>query len=84
MSRGFGIVQRGIIDAFETSPDKRQTVEGLAKAVFPGMVVERKHMQSIRRALSVLAMCGQFKILSCRSGDLGKRGWCYSLRLQRL
>lgn len=52
MSRGPGIVQRRIMAAFEDQPAKRFTVEELCELAYPGEAIERKHKESVRRALN--------------------------------
>jgi hypothetical protein len=68
MSRGAG----------ETSPTSRFTVEQLAAIIFPGEVIERKHLVSVRRALKNLPGV-DLNLSRVRSGG-GTPGWRYSLR----
>ena len=51
MSWGFGCVQRKIGGALAAEPSRRFTYRELADAVWPGEIVEDKHMASLCRAL---------------------------------
>ena len=55
----------------EFEPKRRFTIEDLAANVFPGEVVGRAQLVSVRRAL------GALKVERCRSGKMGERGWRY-------
>ena len=77
MSRGVGIVQRGLIAAFQGEPGRRFTVEELAEIAFPGEPIERKHLVSVRRALENLP---GLNLHFHKAGKSGSRGWRYLVR----
>ena len=52
MSRGPGRIDRSIRDAMELAPSNFFSVLDLAKIAYPEAVIERRHMQSVRRALA--------------------------------
>jgi hypothetical protein len=81
MSRGIGLVQRRIKDAFESNPGKAFTIVGLAEIAFPGQTIERKHKQSVRRALSKLISDARIAIYQCSVGHSHSRGWFLSMTL---
>jgi hypothetical protein len=72
MSRGPGVVQRELIAALH-EPSLR-TIEELAEIAFPGEIIERKHLVSVRRALKNLR---GLKLHFQRTGESGTRGWRY-------
>ena len=74
MSRGPGIVQRGLIAAFQSELTRRFTIRELAKIVFPSEEVERKHEVAVRRAIRNLP---GLNLHFCRAGEYGARGWRY-------
>ena len=47
MSRGLGVVQRGLIGAFHVEPERLFTVEELVEIAFRGEPIERKHWVSV-------------------------------------
>ena len=69
MSRGLGIVQRRLQAALDGEPKRRFTIEELAAQAFPGELLGRAQLVSVRRALRALP------IESCRAGKRGERGW---------
>jgi hypothetical protein len=73
MSRGAGIIQRRLRAVYETTPTLR-TVEQLAEIVFPGEVIERTHLVSVRRALKKLP---GLNLHFFRMGKRRSRGWRY-------
>jgi hypothetical protein len=76
MSRGLGIVQRGVQAALEAEPTRRFTVAELAGEAYPGEVVGRAQLVAVRRAL------GRLTIERCRVGASGRRGWRYRVSLE--
>jgi hypothetical protein len=73
MSHGAGIVQRSLIAALDERR-RRFTVEELAEMAFPGELIERTHMVSVRRALENLP---GLKLHFHKAGESGTRGWRY-------
>ena len=78
MSRGLGIVQRGLLAAYQLEPTRRFTVKQLAEIAFPGEQIERKHAVSVRRALKNLP---GLDLHVCRIARSGAHGWCYVVGL---
>ena len=68
-------MQRSLIAAFQGGLGRRFTVDELAEMAFPGELIERKHMVSVRRALRKLPGLHFHK-----SGKSGTRGWRYLVR----
>lgn len=56
MSKGPGIIQRRVVEAFEASPNAWLSIDDLAAHCYPGEAVEKKHRDSVGRA--VRAMTG--------------------------
>ena len=77
MSRGAGNVQRSLMAAFEGELGRLFRVEELAEIAFPGELIERKHLVSVRRALRNLP---NLKLDFYRAGKGCTRGWRYVVR----
>jgi len=75
VSRGLGRVQRCVAEAFEAQPNRRFTVEELAKLAFPGETIQRKHREAVRRALRRLEP--ELGLQKYRAGVLRVSGWRY-------
>ena len=75
MSRGLGAIQRRLQSSLEAEPERRFTVVELAGRAYPGEVVGRAQLVSVRRAL------GGLTFESCRVSKLGKKGWHYRVSL---
>ena len=76
MSRGPGIIQRRIMAALQAEPARWFTVMELVVIAYPdeGMV-EKTHLESVRRALKGL------KVNRRRDGKRRVGGWHHSIRL---
>ena len=77
MSRGPGRIDRVIKQAFDGAPSNFFSVLDLTKIAYPEVVIERKHLQSVRRALSKVIDANG---LPTRHIGLPKRGWQIEVR----
>ena len=59
--------------AFDDAPGKKFTVEELCAVVYPGEAIERKHKESVRRALNKIAP--QANLWKSRAALPGAFGW---------
>lgn len=73
MSRGLGRVQRCIVEAFESQPTRRFTVDELAALAYSGETIQRKHKEAVRRALKRLQP--ELGLHKYRAGFLRVSGW---------
>jgi hypothetical protein len=79
MSRGRGVVQRAIIEAFAAEPGRRFTVGELAELAYPGRPIEKHYMDAVRRAL--IGVEQTYSLARSRVGVSGRRGWQYRIGL---
>lgn len=73
MSKGPGRVQRAIIHAFESAPDRRFTVAEMAALVYPGTSLEKRHLDAVHRAL--LRLTPTLGLFKCRATLPRAFGW---------
>lgn len=73
MSKGPGRVQSAIINAFESVPEGRFTVAQLAVRAYPGVTLEKRHLNAVHGAL--IKLTPVLSLRKCRVGTLGRQGW---------
>jgi len=73
MSRGPGKIQKRIVAAFASDPDRIFTYRELAAIAYPGQAIDRAKLEAVRRAASRLA--ADIGITKCRVALPGQFGW---------
>jgi len=73
LSRGLGKVQCAIIAAFNDHPNRHFKIAELASLAYPGVAIEDKHCQSVRRAM--IKVAPELGLTKCRASRSGERGW---------
>jgi hypothetical protein len=81
MSRGPGSVQFRLLAAFEAEPSRRFTMRELAEAVWPGEVIDRRHIATVSHSLKTLP---GVKLSRRREGNSSRfhhpcQGWYYRI-----